>query len=77
MPKRIVKVYPDVVASMSEWLVPDGESVEKGDLIGRVESMKTMYDIHAPASGVLRYNVDLGEVVGQEDAIAVIEASDE
>lgn len=77
MPKKIFKVFPDVVASMAEWLVADGEHVEKGDLIGRVESMKMMYDVHAPAAGVLRYKVDLGEIVGQEDAIALIEASDE
>ena len=58
---------------MNQWLVDDGASVEEGELIAHWESMKVLYQVHAPATGVLRCKVELGEVVGQEDIIAVIE----
>lgn len=73
MSSKLAEVYPPVVASVAEWHADDGATVEEGDIIAQVESMKTFFPIHAPATGVLRYKVDLGEIVGQEDLIAVIE----
>lgn len=70
-----VDVFPPTVASMCEWVVEDGATVEKDEHIATVESMKTMFPVYAPESGVLRYKVELGETVGQEDVIAVIEVA--
>ncbi|HTI81752.1 MAG TPA: acetyl-CoA carboxylase biotin carboxyl carrier protein subunit [Acetobacteraceae bacterium] len=73
MSDATVDVFPPTVASLCEWLVDDGATVEEGEHIATVESMKTMFPVYAPASGTLRYKIDLGEIVGQEDPIAVIE----
>lgn len=72
----VVDVFPPCVASLCEWQADDGATVELDEHIATVESMKTMFPVYAPASGVLRYRVELGEIVGQEDPIAVIEVAD-
>lgn len=54
-----------------EWLVADGERVEAGDLLYRIETDKVETDCEAPASGVVRQtgrageNCEVGTVIGE------------
>ena len=41
-------------ATLSQWLVADGDTVKEGDVIFSVESEKSVNDIESPASGRLR-----------------------
>ena len=68
-----IEVLPPCVASLSQWYFDDGDRVTKGDHIADVESMKTIFPIDAPATGVLRYKADLGDIVGEDDPLALIE----
>lgn len=54
----------------------DGANVGAGETILDIECMKTMWPVYAPAAGVVRYRVELGEVVGEGDVVAVIEGDD-
>lgn len=50
-----------------------GERVQEGDLVCQVECMKSFFACHATKAGIVRYKVNLGESVGQDEVIAVIE----
>lgn len=54
--------------------VTEGQSVQEGDVVAVLESMKMHLELRAPRAGVVR---DLGAVVGQQlaqgDVLAVIE----
>lgn len=68
-----VPVLSPIVGAVAQWSVEDGAQVEADEVVGQVESMKVFFEVRAPAAGTLRYRVELGEVVGQDDVIAVIE----
>lgn len=70
-------VYPPIVGAVAQWLVEDGTRVETDEVIAQVESMKVFFEVRAPVAGILRYRVELGEIVGQEDAVAVIEGNND
>lgn len=53
--------------------VDDGSRVEEGERVCDIELMKTQFPLVATASGVIRFRVELGAVVGEGDVIAVIE----
>jgi pyruvate/2-oxoglutarate dehydrogenase complex dihydrolipoamide acyltransferase (E2) component len=55
-------------ATISEWLVNDGDTVSEGQEIYFVESDKVEVAVEAPASGVLHWSAVAGEtyLVGQE-----------
>lgn len=48
-------------AILTEWMVPDGTSVEKGQLLYTMESEKSVQEVEAPADGVLKIIKDAGE----------------
>lgn len=54
-----------------EWLAADGAAVSEGDVIYSLESDKTVNEIQAPASGVLRIQAtadetyEIGALIGQ------------
>lgn len=59
-------MMPKLAMSMTEgtlveWLVPDGTEVTAGDPIYTVESEKTVQEIEAPVSGMLRHGATQGE----------------
>ncbi len=68
MPKAAVSMQTGVIG---QWLVEDGACVTEGQLIYELEIEKTMVEIEAPTSGVLKqiavtgesYNV--GEIIGE------------
>jgi len=55
-----------------EWLVADGAQVSAGQPLYTVESEKTIVEIEAPASGVLRLGVAAGESVAVGTQVAEI-----
>jgi pyruvate dehydrogenase E2 component (dihydrolipoamide acetyltransferase) len=64
--------------TVGRWYKKEGESVEKGEPIVEVISEKAVYDLEAPASGVLRkILVDEGVDVPVDAAIAIITAPNE
>ena len=73
---KIVEVFTDIPGSLAVWHVEDGSRVEEGEAVCEVECMKTMMRVPAPASGILRCKMQLGEVVGQDDVIAEIETQE-
>ena len=48
--------------TLSEWLIADGGSVEKGQPLYALESEKSVQEIEAPASGTLKILKKAGEV---------------
>jgi pyruvate/2-oxoglutarate dehydrogenase complex dihydrolipoamide acyltransferase (E2) component len=48
-------------AKLDEWLVQNGASVEEGQPLFTLESEKSVQEIEAPASGVLRIIAEPGE----------------
>ncbi|SEB61138.1 Biotin-requiring enzyme [Pseudomonas marginalis] len=58
--------------TLSEWMVADGESVEEGQLLYALESDKSVQEIEAPASGVLKIVAVAGEVYQVGDVLAEI-----
>ncbi len=54
-----------VVGCLADVAIDEGEKVDEGDLVCCVESMKVMFQIYAPAAGVVEYEVELGEMVGE------------
>lgn len=54
----------------------DGARVAKGDAIVEIECMKAFFPVDAPAAGVVRLKVALGQVVDTGDVVAVIETDE-
>ncbi|MDA8253007.1 MAG: acetyl-CoA carboxylase biotin carboxyl carrier protein subunit [Rhodospirillales bacterium] len=66
-------IHPPIVGVVAQWLVEDGALVAEGEIVCQVESMKVFFEARAPVAGTLRHRVELGEVIGQEDVLAVVE----
>ena len=68
MPKAAVSMQTGVIG---QWLVKDGASVTVGQLIYELEIEKTMVEVEAPASGVLKQiaaageSFSVGEIIGE------------
>ena len=73
---KVVRVCPEYVTVLQQWMVDDGAQVTEGDIICMTEAMKMMADVRSPATGTLRYRAQLGQIVGQNEPIAVIEVPD-
>ena len=58
MPKLAMAMNEGTVA---EWLVSDGDHVQRGDQLLTVETEKTAYEVEAPDSGYFRILVEAGE----------------
>lgn len=67
------KVTAMTVGSVSQMHAASGSIIKAGESIGEIECMKTLFAIYAPCDGVLRWLVDIGAFVGQDEAIAEIE----
>jgi pyruvate/2-oxoglutarate dehydrogenase complex dihydrolipoamide acyltransferase (E2) component len=54
--------------TLAEWLVQDGAHVEKGQPLYSLESDKSVNEVEAPASGIVRIKAATGETykVGTE-----------
>jgi biotin carboxyl carrier protein len=68
------EVLAEMVANVWKVVVSQGDSVQEGDTICILESMKMEIPVEATASGsVSELNVTEGGVVQEGDVIAVIE----
>jgi pyruvate dehydrogenase E2 component (dihydrolipoamide acetyltransferase) len=63
--------------TINEWLVKEGEYVEKAAPIATVETEKVSYDVESPESGYLHIIVAEGETVPVEVTIAQFAATEE
>ena len=63
MPKEIylVKVGMSMTEGMvSEWYIPDGGAVKKGELVYALETEKVNLDVDAEADGIVKHLVEPG-----------------
>ena len=75
MPKQIylVKVGMNMTEGIvEEWCVADGERVEKGELVYRLETEKVNLDVDAEASGVVKHIVPEGVPMKPGDVVGYI-----
>jgi 3-oxoacyl-(acyl-carrier-protein) synthase III len=64
-------------ATIIEWCVSEGESFEKGQLLGKIDSAKSVFDFVAPCAGQLVRVLHLdGDVVSYNEPVLEIETSD-
>lgn len=68
----------DVISPMmgvvSNIYVESGSEVEEGFVLAEIECMKTLFPIHAPATGVLFLDVAPGAQVGQDEQLGYVES---
>lgn len=67
-----MEIRIELTGTLAVVAVEDGMVVEKGERLGEVECMKAFFGIDAPCSGKITWRINLGEVVGPDDVIAVI-----
>lgn len=70
---KIVRVRSILPGAITVFHVDDGDRVQNGDPILAIECMKQQTDFPAPAAGVVRFKVELGDVVEQDQVLAEIE----
>ena len=63
----------DIVGTLADFAVNDGDEVEVGQLLCYVESMKTMFPIYAPVAGRVAFLFELGELIGEDGVVAEVE----
>ena len=75
MPKEIylVKVGMSMTEGMvSEWFIPDGGEVKKGDLVYALETEKVNLDVDAEYDGVVKHAVEVGVTLEPGDVVGYI-----
>lgn len=81
MPREIylVKVGMSMTEGMvSEWFIPDGGTVKKGDLVYALETEKVNLDVDAEYDGTVKHLVDVGIMLKPGDVVGYIfEAGEE
>ena len=74
MPKLAMAMNEGTV---NEWLVAEGDYVEKGQLLATVETEKVSYDVESPDAGYFHIVVPVGETVDCEVLVAQFAESEE
>ena len=62
---------------IAEWLVEDGDYVEKDQAIAEIDSDKATLELPAEQSGKIKIIVDAGETVAVGDVVCTIDTSEE
>ena len=70
------EVRASIPGTVSVLSVPDGAAVDQGEILLEIECMKTLWPLSAPATGIVRFDVQICEVVAQEQLVATVEADD-
>jgi acetyl-CoA/propionyl-CoA carboxylase biotin carboxyl carrier protein len=70
-----VEIRATIPGTISVVHVADGSTVADGETIIEVECMKSLWPLTAPAAGIVRLQVELGEMVAQDQVLAIIEAA--
>ena len=68
-----VPIYSPLTGSVAVLLAEDGALIAEDEPIMELEAFKMITGINAPVAGKIYYRVALGEVVGEDDVLAVIE----
>lgn len=75
---RLLKVGMTMTeGSVEEWFIADGDPVEKGEMLYRLETEKVNMDVDAEAAGTVKHLVSAGTELGPGDVIGFIFAPDE
>lgn len=75
---RLLKVGMTMTeGSVEEWFIADGDPVEKGEMLYRLETEKVNMDVDAEAAGTVKHLVGAGTELGPGDVIGFIFAPDE
>ncbi len=80
MPTEIylVKVGMNMTEGVvDEWYIPDGSTVEVGEMIYRLETEKVNLDVDAEAAGIVKHSVGEGITMKPGDVVGHIYAPDE
>ena len=75
MPKEIylVKVGMSMTEGMvSEWYIPDGGAVKKGELVYALETEKVNLDVDAEADGIVKHLAEPGVMLAPGDVVGYI-----
>ena len=64
-----MKVFPPVVGVFADMAVDEGDEVADGQMVCSVESMKVMFPLRAPCSGMVHYLAELGAIVGENEPV--------
>ncbi|GAA4015269.1 biotin/lipoyl-binding carrier protein [Allokutzneria multivorans] len=67
------EIHAEMVANVWKVVVKDGDTVEDGDTLVILESMKMEIPVVAEADGVVTVKVAEGDVVQEGDLVAVID----
>lgn len=67
------EIRAEMVANVWKVVVADGDSVEDGDTLVILESMKMEIPVVAEADGTVTVKVNEGDVVQEGDLIAIID----
>lgn len=71
-PEAEVRVSCPLVGVAVCYYFDSGDTVKKGESIAEIEAMKILNRLEAPCTGVITYLKELGEVVEQNEPVAVI-----
>ena len=75
---RLLKVGMTMTAgSVEEWFIADGDEVQKGEMLYRLETEKVNMDVDADASGIVKHRVAAGTELGPGEVVGFIFAADE
>jgi|HubBroStandDraft_6_1064221.scaffolds.fasta_scaffold984085_1 biotin carboxyl carrier protein len=69
----MIEIRAAIPGTVSVVHADDGATVAEGETIIEIECMKTMWPLTASAAGIVRYHVKLGEMVAQDQVLAIIE----
>lgn len=62
---------------VDEWYIADGESVEQGEPVYRLETEKVNMDVEADVAGIVKHIANVGETLAPGDVVGWIFAADE
>lgn len=75
---RLLKVGMTMTeGNVEEWFIADGDQVEKGEMLYRLETEKVNMDVDAEAAGTVKHLVSAGTELGPGEVIGFIFAPDE
>ncbi len=75
-------VMPKLAMAMNEgkvveWMVPEGGTIEKGQVVMVIETEKVTYEVEAPVSGLLHIMAELDEVIPVTETVAMLAENEE
>ena len=75
---RLLKVGMTMTqGSVEEWYIADGDEVQKGEMLYRLETEKVNMDVDAETTGIVKHRVAAGTELGPGEVIGFVFAPDE